>query len=177
MDSKETEGCSKHPSVAVSFRCAATPGLAQQVLHRGGCAGHRLPCVKGAPAKRVRDCLIPTTPPSAALTPPPGLLRSPTQGRLTLMSPSCAKGAGGKAAWGIVLSQPFRHSFAVPPPLIQGRLTLMRPPCAKGAGGKAAWGIVLLQPFRQLRCAATPGSTPRLPRRGGKNLCPLCGEA
>ena len=36
--------------------------------------------------------------------------------------PPCVKGAADGSRRGIVLLQPFRHGFAVPPPLTQGRL-------------------------------------------------------
>ena len=64
---------------------------------------------------------------------------SPYTGEARKRSPPCVKGDVNEVDGGIVLYytiQPFRHGFAVPPPLTQGRLEKRRPPCAKGAPAK-----------------------------------------
>ena len=89
-------------TTSVATSCATTPGLATQVLHRGGFKRKRAPytgalgkggtyagwhrrfsppCVKGACRRsRLGDCFL-TTPPLQQVAPPPqGLLRNPRTG-------------------------------------------------------------------------------------------------
>ncbi len=146
-------------TTSVATSCATTPGLATQVLHRGGFKRKRAPytgalgkggtyagwhrrfsppCVKGACRRsRLGDC-FPTTPPSQQVTPPPqGLLRSPRTGE--------ALGKGGTyAGW---------HSR-------------FRPPCVKGACRRSRLGDCFLTTPPLQQVAPPPQGLLRNPRTG-----------
>ena len=116
--------------------CGTTSGSAAQPPRRGSLELGRPPCVKGAPAKRVRDCLISNPSVSYADTSPskegeafykkycvatPRSAMQPHTGEaLALLRPPCAKGAAAKRVGDCFLHNPSDSPAASHLPLHRG---------------------------------------------------------
>ena len=98
----------------------------------------RPPCVKGAPAKRVGDCLLQPLRHGCAVPPPPGLLRSPHEG------------------------EAFYKNVVLPPPGLlrsphTGEAYFLQAPLCKGSSREAGEGLFsVTTPPSQLRCTTSP---------------------
>ena len=106
-------------------------------------------CRGGAAVNPQRIVFPLSTPPSATLTPPPGLLRSPRTGE-AFYKKRCVITPGSAAQ----------------PPTGED-LACLRLPCAKGAPAQRVRDCFITTPPSQLRCATTPGSAAQPPHRGG----------